>query len=327
MGLNWARYLRGVIPATLGAAALAALCLPAVHAQGSKQPAAKKQDPVEAQRAIEGAAKLLKSGKAEQAVQALSATMAHGNLPPAILAKALYVRGLAFREQKKVAHAISDLNSALWLKGGLGGDERADATKQRLEAYADAGLTERGQALVPASADSAGSRKKSGGNWLSSLFGSPDAAPPPPSPPPPPRKEKVDPPPVAKVEAIGGWSSKTEVKVDRAVIAPPPAAKPPAEPPPRAKEPPPAKEPPSPARAEGRFHVRLAPVRTKAEASALAAKAKRELGSEPSIDQSVLGNMGSFYLVHFGPFASARESQAVCTKLQGSGLECMAVTR
>ena len=118
-----ARYWLGVIPVALGAAALCVLCLPGAHAQGEKkQPPsakAKKQDPVEAQRAIEAASKLLKSGKAEQAVQSLSTTMAGGNLPPAILAKALYVRGLAYREQRMLAHAISDLNSALWLKGGL----------------------------------------------------------------------------------------------------------------------------------------------------------------------------------------------------------------
>ncbi len=316
-----ARYWRGVIPVALGAAALGALCLPAAHAQGEKQPPtakAKKQEPVEAQRAIEAASKLLKSGKAEQAVQSLSTTMAGGNLPPAVLAKALYVRGLAYRDQRKLAHAISDLNSALWLKGGLGGEERSDALKQRVEAYADAGLTEHGQALASASADDGGA-KKSSGNWLSGLFGSPDSA----SPPPSRRKEKVDPPVVAKVEpgVMGGWTGKTEVKADRTAVTPPPADN---------VEPPAVKERPR-ARAEGSFHVKLTPVRTKAEAVALAAKAKREhaevLASEPSIDQEVLGNMGSFYRVRFGPFASAHEMQAVCAKLQGSGLDCMPVGR
>src|SRR5262245_59658015 len=44
----------------------------------------KRQDPVEAQRAIEGAAKLVQTGKVDQAVQSLSAVLAGGNLPPAI---------------------------------------------------------------------------------------------------------------------------------------------------------------------------------------------------------------------------------------------------
>ena len=324
-----ARYWRSVVPAALCAAALSAVCLVGAHAQSDDEPAAnekepaakvKKQDPVEAQRAIEAAGKLLKSGKIEQAVQSLSATLTGGNLPPAVLAKALYVRGLAYREQKKPAQAISDLTSALWLKGGLGGDERADALKQRIEAYADAGLTEHGQALTAAGADAAPA-KKSGGNWLSGLFSpsGPDA-PPPSRTKVAPAKEKTESPVAAKAAPglIGGWASKTEVRADRAEMTPKAKA-----------EAPPAKETP-PAGAEGRFQVQLAPVRTRVEAVALAAKAKREHAavlesSEPQIDQAVLGNMGAFYRVRFGPFANARQTQAVCAKLQGSGLDCMPV--
>jgi SPOR domain len=332
-----AGYWRSVVPAALCAAALSAVCLVGAHAQSDDEPAAKekepaakvkKQDPVEAQRAIEAAGKLLKSGKIEQAVQSLSATLAGGNLPPAVMAKALYVRGLGYREQKKPAQAISDLTSALWLKGGLGGDERADALKQRVEAYADAGLTEHGQALAATGADHAPA-KKSGGNWLSSLF-SPSGAD---APPPPsrtkeaPAKEKDESPVAAKAAPtlIGGWASKTEVQPDRTAVTP--KAK--AEAPPATAEAAPAKETP-PARAEGRFQVQLAPVRTRVEAVALAAKAKREhaavlASSEPQIDQAVLGNMGAFYRVRFGPFANAQQTQAVCAKLQGSGLDCMPV--
>ena len=105
----------------------------------------KKQDPVEAQRAVDAAAKLLQGGKAEQAAQALTATLAGGNLPPAIMARALYMRGVAYRQQSKPAQAISDLTSALWLKGGLTAEDRQDALKQRSGAYADAGLTESGE--------------------------------------------------------------------------------------------------------------------------------------------------------------------------------------
>jgi hypothetical protein len=321
-----ARYWRNVVPAALCAAALSAVCLVGAHAQSDNEPAAKakgpaakakKQDPVEAQRAIEAAGKLLHSGKLEQAVQSLTATVAGGNLPPAVLAKALYVRGLAHREQKKPAQAISDLTSALWLKGGLGGDERADAVKQRIEAYADAGLTEHGQALVSTGADPAPA-KKSGGNWLSSLF-SPSGS----EAPPPPSRMKVTPakakaeapvPAKAAPDLPDGWASKTEVEV----VAPKDKA-----------DAPTAEETP-PARAEGRFQVQVAAVRTRAEAVALAAKAKREhaavlASSEPQIDQAVLGNMGAFYRVRFGPFANAQQTQAVCAKLQGSGLDCMPV--
>src|SRR5262245_17767290 len=55
----------------------------------------KRQDPADAQRTIETALKQLQAGRAEQAVQAMTATLSGGNLPPAIMAKAFYVRGMA----------------------------------------------------------------------------------------------------------------------------------------------------------------------------------------------------------------------------------------
>src|SRR5262249_1691008 len=75
----------------------------------------KRPDPAEAQRAIESAMKQVQAGRPEQAVQAMTATLSAGNLPPGLMAKALYVRGLAYRRQGRSAQAISDLNSALWL--------------------------------------------------------------------------------------------------------------------------------------------------------------------------------------------------------------------
>ena len=329
MARDRTRYWRSVVAIASGAAALTAVCLGGAHAQSAKQPPAakaKKQDPAEAQHAIEAAGKLLKSGKADQAVRSLTATLAAGNLPPGIMAKALYVRGLAYREQKKPAQAISDLTSALWLKGGLGGDERADALKQRIEAYADAGLTEHGQALVAADAGRTPAKETAaGGNWLSGLF-SPSQTGALPSRKAAPAATRTETPAVAKAppSAMGGWAGKTEVKADRAAVTAPAAVKAPRATPPPDEEPPPARE--------GRFQVQVATVRTKAEAVALAAKAKREhaaalASSEPHIDQAVLGNMGSFYLVRFGPFASAQQTQAVCAKLQGSGLDCMPVSR
>ena len=85
-----------------------------------------------------------------------------------------------------------------------------------------------------------------------------------------------------------------------------------------------------PTRLEGRYLVQLAAVRTEAEALALAAKAKREQRpcwrpASRAIDRAVFGNMGAFYRVRFGPFASAQETQAVCAKLQGSGIDCLPV--
>src|SRR5262249_15027580 len=105
----------------------------------------RRQAPAEPQHAIEAAKKQLQAGRAEQAVKGLTAVLSGGNLPPAILARAFYVRGTAYRQQGRTAQAVSDLSAALWLKGGLGGEERDAATKERTQAYADAGLADRGE--------------------------------------------------------------------------------------------------------------------------------------------------------------------------------------
>ena len=73
-------------------------------------------------------------------------------------------------------------------------------------------------------------------------------------------------------------------------------------------------------------------VRTQAEAQALAIRVKREHGAvlatrEPEIDEAVVGNMGSFYRVRIGPFASAQEGQAACAKLKGPGIDCLVVAQ
>ena len=169
-------------------------------------PKKKRQDPAEAQRAIEAALKLIEAGKAEPATQALSAVIAGGNLPPAMMAKALFYRGVAYRQQKMPAQAIADLTSALWLKGGLGGNDRADAMRQRTSAYQEAGLAESGEPLAPATvpnapraptrtasveqgwgseaSPSAPATKQSGSGWnpFAGWFGGspPSASPPPP---------------------------------------------------------------------------------------------------------------------------------------------------
>jgi hypothetical protein len=350
-----ARDWRKLAIAALAAAVLVPSCAVHSHAQASKQPARlakasdkatpaaskaddnakaaakKRQDPVEAQRTIEGASKLLQAGKAEQATQALTATLAGGNLPPPIMAKALYLRGIAYRKLSKPAQAISDLTSALWLKGGLSEADRADATKQRAAAYGDAGLTETGEraAQPPAATERQASAKgwgaattttpvsgasaPLGGNWFKDWFGgwqdnSPQGS-----------KaanatgsiEKPDRPQAPRVGSA--WSSKTEVQTEKAAAlerGPAPAA----------------------GKLEGRFRVQLAIVRSEQEARALAAKAKRELAGalaprEPEVDQAVLGNMGSFYRVRVGPFATMQQTQSVCARIKGSGFDCLAVAQ
>jgi cell division septation protein DedD len=86
----------------------------------------------------------------------------------------------------------------------------------------------------------------------------------------------------------------------------------------------------APAKPEGRFRVQVGMVRTEAEAQAIAAKVRREHATalaarEPQIDQAVVGNMGSFYRVRVGPFATQQDGQAACGKLKSSGLDCLVV--
>jgi cell division septation protein DedD len=281
----------------------------------------KRQDPVEAQRAIEAALKQVQAGRAEQAVQAVTSTLSAGNLPPGLMAKALYVRGLAYRKQGRPAQAISDLNSALWLKGGLGGEDRAEAAKERSAAYADAGLGAQSEAPAP----------KTGGGFFSGLFGSPTPAPtptaqpPPRAPPPPPAPEKAEAPPATKASTAisSGWSSGTEVRKEKSA----PSTKAAAVPRKAAPPPAPAKARPA-AKSGGRYLVQLAAVPTEAEAKALVAKAKRDptlTARQPLIDRTVQGNKAALYRVRFGPFGSAQESQAACAKLKRSGFDCLPI--
>jgi len=73
-------------------------------------------------------------------------------------------------------------------------------------------------------------------------------------------------------------------------------------------------------------------VRTQGEAQDIAAKVKREHAAalaarEPEIDEAVIGNMGSFYRVRVGPFATQAEGHATCAKLKGSGLDCLVIAQ
>lgn len=100
---------------------------------------AAKKDPAVALRSLEAGIKSYEIGKLEPAVQQLTSALA-GGLPSQQMARALYYRGLAFRKQAKPAQAISDLTSAIWLKGGLADAERANAIESRAAAYREAGL-------------------------------------------------------------------------------------------------------------------------------------------------------------------------------------------
>jgi cell division septation protein DedD len=87
-----------------------------------------------------------------------------------------------------------------------------------------------------------------------------------------------------------------------------------------------------PAKPEGRFRIQIGMARTHDQAQEMALKVKTRYGDvvgqrEPEIDEAVVGNMGSFYRVRVGPFASPQEGHAACAKLKGSGLDCLVVAQ
>ena len=296
----------------------------------------KKQDPAEAAKQIEAAQKLIESGKAEAAASSLTAVLTAGNLPPGMMARALYYRGTANRQLQKPALAIQDLTQALWIKGGLTETDRAEALRQRSAAYADAGVGESntfatsgastrvasneavttGSNNPPASASSGGGWNIFG-NLFSPLSGSSASAP---APAPPPKAA------AAPAPVVSGWSSQTEVR-------PQAAAQPVAQSVAMAPQPAAAASVPAPAAApEGRFRIQLGLVRSENEANALASRVGGELEGvfetrRASIDQTVVGNMGTMYRVRVGPYASAQEGQAVCGRLKGTGLDCLVVSQ
>jgi len=354
-------------------------------AQVAQATAKKKHDPADAQRAVEHAAKLIEAGKTEQAVQALNATLAGGNLPPPIMARALFLRGIAYRQQKKPAQAIADFTSALWLKGGLSDGDRADSLRQRTAAYQEAGLSQTGEITSAAGASAKEPRPKaaaapwsdgtttsapptqtaalnqepsapaSGGGWdlFANLFGGSGSAfagqPAAGAAAPPADAAKIlnaetstaEPAPPPRRAQASGWARQTQVEGERpprvetgAITgkgeAPRRQAALPAAAATASKEEAPQRQAalPEAGKKGGHIRIQIAAVRTQAEAQALAAKVMREHAAtlaarEPQIDQTVMGNMGSFYRVLIGPFASAQETQGVCAKLKGAGLDCL----
>jgi hypothetical protein len=130
-------------------------------AQGGSSGAATKKDPAAAQKEIEAGIASLQAGKTDIAVRRFTAVLSGGSLASPLMAKAFYHRGVAFRRQGKPVQAISDLTSALWVKSGLDGSERADALAMRAAAYRDAGLpdqvnAEPNKAAAPAGGASSG---------------------------------------------------------------------------------------------------------------------------------------------------------------------------
>lgn len=112
----------------------------AAAAAQAREDAAKQSQNI--QRAYAAGAKAFDAGDMIGAEQNLSAALAGGGLPNAQMARALYLRGAAYRRMGQPARAISDLTTAVWLKGGLTETDKKKATEERQLAYREAGLGE-----------------------------------------------------------------------------------------------------------------------------------------------------------------------------------------
>ncbi len=80
------------------------------------------------------------------------------------------------------------------------------------------------------------------------------------------------------------------------------------------------------------YQVQVAAVRSAQAAAGVAAQLRQQFGRElggraPVVDQRVVGNLGTIYRVHVGPFRSAAESQRLCRKLKAAGMACRVTTR
>ena len=316
-------------------------------AKEAKAPA--KRDAADVQKALDAAQKSLDAGKADLAVNQMNGLISGGGLDTRGMARALALRGHAYKKQGKSAQAISDLQSALYLKGGLSEAERGAALQVRAEAYREAGLgdppaTSGSKGAAPAAAKAASASVAPGALPQSSPIATAAVAPPRPEPPAAQQSSggvgnfftnlfggssaKQAPSPVrAPAEpAVSSWSDSTAKSSGKSAAAPATkaavAAATPVAPPAVA---------PSPAgKADGKFRLLLEAVRSRAEAQALGDKVRKQhkalVGErEFDITEAAFGNMGTFYRVRIGPYAEAAETKSVCAAIRAAGVDCQPV--
>ncbi len=174
-----------------------------------------------------------------------------------------------------------------------------------------------------ATASTTASEPSSVSTFFSSLFGggaSTSSAPPPSASSAPATTASTGPQHQANGAATSGWQQTAVTTGDA-----PPAAKPAIK---AAAQPAPAKPAVAPS---GKYKLHIAAVRSRAEAEAMAQKLAQAHGAElasrtPTVDEAVIGSMGTFYRVRVGGYANVDEPRGVCNKLRTSGFDCLVVT-
>lgn len=150
--------------------------------------------------------------------------------------------------------------------------------------------------------------------FFSNMFGggSSSAAPPPPA-----ASEAVTTASTSGAPETSSWSNAT-------VVAPGAAAK-------ATKVALAAETNPKPVATKGKYKIHIAALRSRADAEALAQNLIAQHGPDlsnhvPTVDEAVIGSMGTFYRVRIGGYASQDEPRGLCNKLRTSGLDCLVVT-
>jgi SPOR domain len=186
--------------------------------------------------------------------------------------------------------------------------------------------------------------QSSSGGFFNKLFGSSESAAAAPAPTvapaPPTAAVSAWSNPESAAPATGGKATKAGTKVATAIGAKEvlPWERPAGAP--AADNPAPAKAKPAPKTAAvaaeagskasvpgGKFRLQLAAVMSREEAQASAARVKSQFGSDigsraATIDEAALGS-STMYIVRFGPYASAAEIKALCTRIRAAGTDCL----
>ncbi|MEO1397634.1 MAG: SPOR domain-containing protein, partial [Pseudomonadota bacterium] len=82
----------------------------------------------------------------------------------------------------------------------------------------------------------------------------------------------------------------------------------------------------------GSITVQVAAVRSRSEAERLVARLTKGYSSQlgtrrPSIEETVYGNMGTFYRVEVGPFTKQADTGSLCQSLKSAGYDCLITTK
>ena len=302
--------------------------------------------------------KSLIAGKNDEAAKSLSLALDTGALPPADVARALYRRGIAHRKLGRASLAIADFSQALFLTG-LSEAEKLDARHQRGLAYQTAGMNERaaedlkaGKPLELTAAATAPSAPQPTAPQLTPRETRAAGLEPKARPPKPVEAAKMPEPSTTSSNPSSvssffsnlfsstptepakkpaptqtSWQQSTQVRSTVAEPTTVPVVKT------AAKSTPPASTTPVTTAAlpeQARVQLQVASLKSEGQASELIRQIKashRDLlnGREVRTEKSVIGTMGTFYLVRIGPFASEQDGLTHCGRLRQSGLDCLVV--